>query len=269
MARVRLVQRELDLAARRCLYCLGDGRSTREEHVIPAAFGLEQTRRWIIPPGGVCDDCNAWLGNQVDAPFIHRFDLTLARALGGVAGRSGRVQTIKGRDATAQLDVTIDGQNVRIFASKAEPTEDGGLDIEVRPEIRDPPDIVLRTVRALWKMGLGGLWHADRELALEPRWDHLRLGALGHAFTGYLLQRPMTVAPIERVHLDVRIETEEDPGSITFLAGGVVLSAPVMPGRPISGSELASAGWEIQSTKDRARDVIHLRLEPSEKNSGS
>lgn len=237
--------------------------------MIPAAFGLAQTNRWIIPPGGVCNDCNAWLGSQVDAPFIHRFDLTLARALGGVAGRNGRIRTIKGRATTAQLDVSIDGHKVRVFASRAEPTEDGGLDIEIRPETRDPPDIVLRTVRALWKMGLGALWHADRELALEPRWDHLRLGALGHPFIGYLLQRPMTVVPIKRVHLDVQLQTDADPGSITFLAGGVILSAPIMPGRPVPASELASAGWEIQSTKDRAREVIHLRLEPDDQDGGA
>ncbi len=259
-----MVHTELDSVERRCLYCLGDGLSSREEHVIPAAFGLLQTKRWVIPPGFVCNDCNAWLGNQVDAPFIHRFDLMLARALGGIAGRKGRIQTITGRDATAQLDVSIDGQNVRIFASKVEPTEDGGLDIEIRPEIRDPADIVLRTGRALWKMGLGALWHADRELALERRWDHLRLGALGHAFSGYLLQRPMIVAPIDRVQLDVRLEADSDPGSITFFAGGVVLSTPIMPGRPVSASELSSGGWEVQSTKDEAQDVVRLRLEPGE-----
>jgi HNH endonuclease len=266
--RIRAVQTGLDSAERRCLYCLGDGPSTSDEHVIPAAFGLAQTARWIIPPGGVCDDCNSFLGNQVDAPFVHRFDLTLARALGGVVGRQGRIHTIKGRDATAQLDVSIDGEAVRIFASRAEPTEDGGLDIEIRPETRDPPDIVLRTVRALWKMGLGGLWHADREIALESRWDHLRLGALGHPFTGYLLQQPMVAAPIKQVHLDVRLETDDDPGSITFLAGGVILSAPIMPKRPVSGAELSSAGWEIRSTKDPAQDVVHLRLEPDEPHHG-
>ena len=236
--------------------------------MIPAAFGLAQTERWIIPPGSVCDKCNTWLGKQVDAPFVHRFDLTLARALGGVAGRSGVVHTIFGRQASAQLDLTVDGQSVRVFASKAVPTDDGGLDIEIRPEVRDPPDIVLRTVRALWKMGLGALWHADPDLALERRWDHLRLGALGHPFAGYLLQRPMIVAPIRRVHLDVRLESDAEPGLITFVAGGVVLSAPVMPGRPVSASELISAGWEVHNTSDKARHAVHLRLEPGEQDRG-
>ena len=264
MNRTRAVHTQSELAKRRCLYCLGDGPSTNEEHVIPAAFGLAQTERWIIPAGGVCNHCNRWLGTQVDAPLIHRFDLTLARALGGVAGRGGRVRVIQGRNATARLDVTIGGQDVQLFASRAEPTHDGGLDIEIRPETRDPPDIVRRTVRALWKMALGATWHADHQLALDPRWDHLRLGVLGHPFRGYLLQQPMVVAPIERVHLDVRLETSGDPGAVTFVAGGVVLSAPLMPGHRVPASDLVAAGWEIQSTEDRARDVIHLRLDPND-----
>lgn len=265
MNRTRSVRTKLEVAARHCLYCLGDGPSTNEEHVIPAAFGIAQTKRWIIPPGGVCNACNRWLGSQVDAPFIHRFDLTLARALGGVAGRGGRVRVINGRDATARLDVSIGGQAIALFASRVEPTDDGGLDIEIRPETRDPSDIALRTVRALWKMALGAIWHADREEALDPRWDHLRLvGVLGHSFRGYLLNQPMVVAPIERVHLDVRRETLADPGAVTFVAGGVVLSAPIMPGHLVAASELAAAGWEIQSTDAQSRDVIHLRLDPTD-----
>lgn len=262
MARKRPVQVHLSPNDRRCLYCLGDGPSTQDEHVIPAAFGLPQTKQWIIPPGTVCDACNGWLGAQVDAPFTHRFDLTLARALGGVAGRAGRIDLIDGRNATAVVDLTVGGRTVKLFASKAEQTADGGLEFEVQPKTRDPQDVVARTIRALWKMALGALWHGDPPTALGSDWDHLRVGALGHPLKGYVLQRPMVVQPIERVHLNVSGQTAKDPGLITFVAGGVILAAPLTPGHEVDGRDLIDAGWEIHSTDDRAPNKIRLRLHP-------
>jgi hypothetical protein len=107
---------------------------------IPRRFGAE-TDRYTLGPGAVCDPCNHWLGRQVDAPFTDRFDITLSRGLERLRDRRDRSPTvIEGRDATARLDLELGGGRVTVFAARADETDDGGLDIEILPKQRDPPE---------------------------------------------------------------------------------------------------------------------------------
>lgn len=154
----------MDAPKRKCLYCLAAaGPFASEEHVIPRTFGPD-TERFVIPPGGVCDPCNNWLGPQVDAPFADRFDMRLTRRLEGLRSRRGALpETIEGRNPTARLDLDLDGAKVTLFASSVTETPDGGLDIEIQPRVRDPSDVISRTIRALWKIAL-----ARQHLAREP-----------------------------------------------------------------------------------------------------
>lgn len=63
------------------MFCLAaDGAFSTEEHVVPRMLGPD-TDRFVIAPGTVCDDCNTWLGRQVDAPSGDRFDMRLSRGL--------------------------------------------------------------------------------------------------------------------------------------------------------------------------------------------
>src|SRR5437879_5899500 len=102
LARRRTVH--VNAPVRGCLFCLGvDGPFTSAEHVIPRSLG-PRTEDYVIPPGGVCDPCNNWLGAQVDAPFVDRFDIRLTRGLEKLRGRKGALpDVIDGRDATAKL----------------------------------------------------------------------------------------------------------------------------------------------------------------------
>jgi hypothetical protein len=119
-----------DNPTRGCLFCLSsDGPFTSEEHVIPRSLG-PATNDYVIPPGGVCDPCNNWLGSQVDAPFVDRFDIRPTRGLEGLRGRTGSLpDIIDGRNATAKLDLEMEDAKVTLYAARVDETDDGGLDI--------------------------------------------------------------------------------------------------------------------------------------------
>jgi hypothetical protein len=247
------------------LFCLrSDGPFTGEEHVIPRSLG-PATDDYLIPPGGVCDPCNNWLGGQVDAPFVDRFDIRLTRGLEELRGRTGTLpDIIDGHDATAKLDLELEGAKVTLYAAKVEETEDGGLDIELRPTVRDPPDVIARTMRALWKMALGIIWLTDRERALSREWGHLRCGVLGYRFSGFLMQRPFTATITRRMDVSLSLEAPESPVAMSFVLGGVALSVPIAQGAQIARDEVTAAGWEVYTTNASAPESIHLRLEPTE-----
>lgn len=220
----------------------------------------------MIPPGIVCDACNSWLGKQVDAPFVDRFDMRLTRGLEGLSGRCGEPPlTIDGHDATCLLEVELGGGKVDIYAAHADETAGGGLDIEIRPKQRDPADIVARTIRALWKIALGCIWLDRREAALDSRWDDLRCAVLGAPFRGYLLQAPFTVAVTRRMHVDVRPDTPAEPSAMGFFIGGVALAVPLAAGARITRADARRDGWEVHATDARAPRSVRLRLEPSER----
>ena len=217
----------------------------------------------MIPPGVVCDPCNYWLGKQVDVPFVDRFDMRLTRGLEGLRGRSGNVPvTIAGRDATSRLDLELEGGNVAIYAAKTEESEEGGLDIEVRPLQRDPADVVARTIRALWKIALACAWLELRDETLDPQWDYLRHAILGAPFKGYLLQRPFTARVTRRLDVDISFTRAADPWAMVFGMGGVALAVPLKPGSRITRADARHAGWEVHSTADAAPNALHFRLVP-------
>lgn len=261
-------QRQVDtgrsLRERGCLYCLRqDGPFQRVEHVVPRRLG-PKTDRYVLEPGAVCDPCNHWLGRQVDAPFTSRFDITVHRALEGLSDRQGRVPAvIQGRDATCRLDLEISGGQVAIFAARADETHDGGLDIEIRPQERDPPDIAARTMRALWKIALGCAWGTTgRDFALDPRWDDLRRVVLGAPFRGYVLQAPFEARVTRRLDVNVAFNSPDRPDAITFEMGGVRLAAPLAAGTSITLATAKKEGWDVHATDVPAPHVVRLRLEP-------
>lgn len=265
-AKTRAVHTELAPEDRRCLFCLtADAVFTSEEHVVPRALGKD-TDRFTIAPGVVCDDCNNWLGHQVDAPFVGRFDMHLSRGLEGLRGRKGAApHKIEGRDATARLELELEGGKVTIDAAIAEPTPDGGLDIEIRPLRRDPPDVVARTIRALWKIALGVIWLGHGTDALDPKYDALRRAVLGAPFNGYLLQAPFVVRVTRRLDIDVGIDTPEDPWAMRFSLGGVALAVPLSEGAPVRPKDAAAQGWELRSTAATAPTAIRMHLYPDQK----
>lgn len=261
MPRIRTVH--TDALRRNCLYCLAaEGPFGSEEHVIPRSLGPD-TERFVIPPGGVCDPCNNWLGGQVDTPFVDRFDMRLTRALEGLRGRRGALpDLIEGREVVAKLDLDLDGAKVTMYASKVEETADGGLDIEIRPKVRDPPDVVARTIRALWKIALGCIYLTNRGEALDPRWDHLRRGVLGYPFAGYLLQRPFTAGITRRLDVNVNVADPESPIAMTFVLGGVALAVPIGLGATVARADVVRAGWEVRASDSVAPTTLRFRLEP-------
>lgn len=264
VANQRPVFTEAALAERGCLYCLGAaGPFSAEEHVIPRSLGYG-TNAYVIPPGIVCDACNHWLGRQVDAPFVNRFDMTLIRGLAGLRGRSGRETTrIDGRNATARLDVEFAGAKVEIYAARAEEMQDGALDIEIWPLHRDPADVVARTMRAMWKIALGCIWLAQGDDALDPRWDHLRLAVLGAPFEGYLLQAPFVAMSMQGLRVNVHTDMPCNPAAMTFAMGGVAFAVPLAQGAPISRPDAARMGLDLHATQTTAPPVVRLRLDPT------
>lgn len=250
---------------RGCLFCLlTSGPFTAAEHAVPRNFGPD-TDRFVLPPGVVCDRCNHWLGRQVDGPFADRFDMKVSRALEELSGRVGAPPVeIKGRDVTSRLDVESEGRKVTLFASRVERSPEGHVDIEVRPVQRSPHDILARTLRALWKITLGCPWLARGDESLDPRWDHLRRVVLGAPMRGYVLQQPFSFMVTRRLAIEIDANDPTDPCAIIFALGGVVLAAPIAPGRKVSIDEVRAQGWEIWRTDRPASDVVHLRLEDAQ-----
>lgn len=262
--RRRAVNVAAPLAQRRCLYCLGaDGPFASQEHIIPRSLGPDADR-YVLPPGVVCDPCNTFLGQQVDAPFVDRFDMRLTRRLEDLRGRRGELpETIEGRDVTVRLNVDLDGATAVLLAARADETEHGGLDIEIRPLERDPADIVARTIRALWKIALGAAYLAHGREALEPRWDHLRHAVLGGPFKGCLLQRPFLVMVTRRLDVRVNLDEPENPRAANFELGGVALAAPLAEGATLRGADARRGGWDVCTTEDKQPEAVLLRLDPS------
>lgn len=258
--RYRIV--DLTTPTRGCLFCLSpDGRFEGEEHAIPAAFG-HSNNPIAIPPGAVCDDCNHFLGRQIDSAFVDRFDIRLTRALEGARGRGGVISMIEGRPPhTALLDVQVGDGTVQIHAAKVE--EDGeGVIFDIRPKNREPQDIVSRSIRALWKMALGVIWLRDPGQAMSSQWDPVRCAILGYRFSGYLLARPFVAIRTGRLDLAVVPRQPQSPLAVHFRYGGVELAVPLLPGASLQRSEIDAAGWEVQRTDQRPPAVIRLQLDP-------
>ena len=266
--RRRPVASQLPFAERRCLYCLGsDGPFKGREHTIPRRLG-EGTDQYVLEPGAVCDPCNHFVGQQVDAPFTDRFDMRITRGLEGLRDRHNQtLKIIDGHKPTSRLDVRFeDGATVSIFAAKVTDTPDGGFEAEIHPKQPDPPDIVARTIRALWKIALGVMWlgYGPQE-ALDPRWDHLRTAVLGAPFKGYLLQAPFQVMVTRHLHVDLTLEHAERPDAMVFSMGGVALALPLLPGQfEKTPAQLQACGWQALRTSVPPDPVVRLSLEPSD-----
>jgi hypothetical protein len=254
----------VEAPVRKCLYCLSaDGPFEGEEHAVPRAFGTDADR-FVIPPGGVCDRCNEWLGAEVDGPFVARFDVQLTRGLEQMTNRRGKLpDLIEGREPGAELLLDIDGARVKLLAS-AVATPDGGLDIALRPVARDPEDIVARTIRALWKMALGAMYLSDAVSALDRRWDHLRHAVLGAPFRGYLLQLPFRASRSGHLRISVDSNQPESPIAMVFSLGGLGFALPIAPGASLPAKTAIDAGWEVHPSSERARHVVRLRLDPDD-----
>lgn len=216
----------------------------------------------MIAAGGVCDECNQWLGRQIDAPFANRFDMKLTRGLERLRGRGGIPSVIEGRDATARLTIELDGRTVVVDAARADERDDGGLDIEVRPLERDPQDVVARTIRALWKIALGSAYLAHGRDALDPRWDHLRRAVLGAPFKGFLLQMPFTAQITRLLDVNVNLSAPADPEAMTFAMGGVAFAVPLADRTKITRATVRQAGWDIHTTDKPAPTRLLFRLQP-------
>jgi hypothetical protein len=244
------------------LFCLsGDGSFQAEDHVIPAAFG-PATSQFVIPPGAVCDDCNHFLGRQVDSAFVDRFDIRLTRALEDARGRGGVISMIEGRPPhMALVDVQVDEGTVQMHAATVEADGDGMI-FEIRPKDRDPQDIVSRSIRALWKMALGVMWLRDPEEATSSEWDPVRCAIVGYPFSGYLLARPFVVMRSRRLDLAVEPRRPQSPVAVHFRYGGVELAVPLLPGVNLHRSEIDAAGWAVQRTDQRPPSVTRLQLDP-------
>jgi len=254
----------VEAPVRKCLYCSSaDGSFEGEEHAVPRAFGADADR-FVIPPGGVCDRCNEWLGAEVDGPFVARFDVQLTRGLEQMTNRRGKLpDLIEGREPKGELLLDIDGARVKLLSS-AVATPDGGLDIELRPVVRDPEDIVARTIRALWKIALGAMYLSDAVSALDRRWDHLRHAVLGAPFQGYLLQLPFRASRSGHLRISVDVNQPESPVAMVFSLGGLGLALPIAPGASLPAKTAIDAGWEVHPSSERPRHVIRLRLDPDD-----
>jgi hypothetical protein len=160
--------------------------------------------------------------------------------------------------------VEIDGGKVELYAARVDPWGNGGLEIELRPKLRDPPDVVARTIRALWKIALGALYLAQPERAISPECGHLRHAILGAPFKGYLLQAPFMALVTRQIAVNANFDAPADPWAMTFTMGGVALAVPLADGTKLLPADARRDGWEIHTTETRAPTTVHLRLDPSE-----
>jgi hypothetical protein len=174
-----------------CLICKGaDGGFSAVEHPIPESIG---NTTLVIPAGVVCDRCNCGPLSLLDQALAEFFPVKLRRTEVGVPSKKGVVP------------VTRLQENVRL-------EHRGGLGFIVGPEpkswqevgrSRVDPRIVFGDVkisggrqmttayahqlaRATLKVGFECAWLEQRELLVEPRFDHVRELILGAPWRGYV-----------------------------------------------------------------------------------
>lgn len=72
----------------RCIYCLQDSSSSRSiPHVAPEALGPHDL---ALPVGAICDDCNQYLGRELDSVLMTHPVIALFVQFLGIHGKRGR-----------------------------------------------------------------------------------------------------------------------------------------------------------------------------------
>jgi len=69
-----------------CLFCEGHGPYSTVEHIVPESLGNKR----LVLTGIVCDDCQAYLGKEVEGYVLSRSPIGAWRVLAGVETKRGR-----------------------------------------------------------------------------------------------------------------------------------------------------------------------------------
>lgn len=81
----------------RCIYCLEDSSASRgAPHVIPEALGKNE---FLLPVGSVCDDCNHYLGHELDSVLVAHPIVSLLVQFLELPGKNGKPRKVLGNVA--------------------------------------------------------------------------------------------------------------------------------------------------------------------------
>jgi hypothetical protein len=149
----------------KCLFCLRtDRRFTSEEHVLPEALGNDET---VLPPGYVCDDCNAGVLATLEDRFVNFGPIAALRVQFVQYGKRGQLPSAQFAEGTWKRT----GPRTILISVNGDPPALG--DTVTFTDKR--PFSAHHTARALFKIALELVAHRwGHAAALDPKYDAAR-----------------------------------------------------------------------------------------------
>lgn len=152
-----------------CIYCRRDSRnSVSYEHVIPESLGNTE---WVLLPGVVCDDCQAYLGTKVEPALFEHPHIAFRRVLLGVKSKKNVVP----KKVTKQIDMEMSPTRIDLSLDARKGKVTAGKDYVMVQLVDESRNFDTRFSRALHKIAIGAMgYFKTPEFALDPRFDNAR-----------------------------------------------------------------------------------------------
>lgn len=96
----------------RCIFCKQNSAQSKSvEHILPEALG---NKRWVLPPGMVCDPCNNYFAIKIEKPLLESGRFKNLRARHNVPNKKGWAPPVEGHllgtDIGLSLALAKEGQ---------------------------------------------------------------------------------------------------------------------------------------------------------------
>ncbi len=86
-----------------CLFCKQkSGGSSSVEHIVPESLG---NKRHVLPKGVVCDGCNNYFANKVEAPILNHQSFRNLRAWYQIPSKKGKIPYVQGYARNTDIEV--------------------------------------------------------------------------------------------------------------------------------------------------------------------
>jgi hypothetical protein len=152
-----------------CIYCLKDSSNAKSlPHVVPEAI----TKNGVtLPRGAVCDDCNHYLGHELDSALLNHPVVAMLVQLLGTPGKRGRPREVAGNVKRDEIKREL---VIPCAAPETVTDAQGRRSQKVKPLV-DPSFNLLRFRRALHHVAFNAVALRDGvERVLDARYDPVR-----------------------------------------------------------------------------------------------
>lgn len=165
-----------------CIFCKAHGPFNTVEHIVPESLGNDTD----ILKGMVCDNCQKYLGTNVEKPALEKTPIAFWRTYLGIRSKKGKHPSINLTPIEKGVLPSGDSETDNIGFS-AHPDGTTSVDIDdslmiqkIISKDRNSFKLVLSPLhvsiigRFLGKMGLEYIAKSDYTLSLQPQFDEIR-----------------------------------------------------------------------------------------------